>query len=187
MTVLVDTYSVPAHAIMSQLYKSICYEVRIEEVLGRSYNAPREGKKYVLLEDISPKILIAMRDVESVVYVFHREMLDEKEYKMIKYYTNELVYVEGGTIKIVNKKTKKRETYEVERTVDAATHKVTHKIKKSAKEPEKQTKSSLLSKEQAQSKDASLPYIRAQGQEEVYFPEEEEELSEDLELSEEEM
>ncbi|OAG30552.1 hypothetical protein NEIG_00064 [Nematocida sp. ERTm5] len=187
MTVLVDTYGIPAHIIMSQIYKATCYEVRIEEVLGRSYNAPKSGKKYVLLEDINPKILIALRDIESVVYVFHREMLDEKEYKIIDYYTNELVYVEGNTIKIVNKKTKKQETYGVERAVDLSTHRVIHKISKTAEELEKKQNSSILSKKQAQSKEASLPFLRVQSQEEVYFPEEEADLSDDLELSEEEM
>ncbi|KAI5191781.1 hypothetical protein NEMIN01_1672 [Nematocida minor] len=184
MTVLVDTFEVPAHAIMSQLYKTMCYEVMLEEVLGRSYNAPKDGKKYMILEDISPKTLVALRDVEHVIYVFHREILSEREYKMIKYYTNELIYVENNTIRIVNKKTKNQETHAIERSVGAC-HKITHRIHKMAKDPEKTAKDALLTKKQEHSKEASLPFLRAQAQEDVYFPEEEE-MSEDSDLLEEE-
>lgn len=174
MTVLVDTYEVPAHAIMSQLYKTTCYEVMLEEVMGRSYNAPKEGKKYTILEDISPRTLISMRDVENVIYVFHREILSEKEYKIIKYYTNELIYVEDNSIKIVNKKTKNKETYRIEKTI-GADHRITHKITKMQKEAEKGSeKKRVLTEKQEQAKEASLPFIRVQNKEEVYFPEEEE-------------
>ncbi|KAH9385409.1 uncharacterized protein NEMAJ01_0305 [Nematocida major] len=183
MTVLVDTYEVPAHAIMSQLYKTMCYEVLLEEVLGRSYNAPNNTKKYTVLEDISPKTLIALRDIENIIYVVHREILDEREYKTIQYYTNEIIYVENNTIQIVNKKTRRHETYEIEKTVNSF-HQVSQKIKKVLKE-EAPLKEALLTKKQEERKEASLPFLRAQAQEEVYFPESEEE--EDLDAFEEEM
>lgn len=187
MTVLVDTYEVPAHAIMSQLYKTICYEVLLEEVLGRSYNVPTGGKKYIVLEDINPKTLIALRDIENIIYIVHREILDDKEYKMIQYYTNELIYVENNTIQIVNKKSKKQETYAVEKKVSSC-HKVTHKISKLTKEAEPCAKNALLTKKQEQSKEASLPFLRVQAEKEVYFPESEDEISEDSDLfAEEEM
>lgn len=187
MTVLVDTYEVPAHAIMSQLYKTTCYEVMIEEVLGRSYNAPRDGKKYTVLEDISPKTLISMRDVDSVIYVFHREILSEKEYKIIRYYTNELIYVENNSIRIVNKKTKNKETYEIERTV-GTDHRTMHKITKKPEQKEQTAKTQqtetvkTLTEKQERSKEGSLPFLRVQRQEEVYFPEDNEETDEEEEI-----
>lgn len=184
MTLLVDTYEIPAHTIMSQLYKVPCYEVHLEEVYSRSYNAPKDGKKYTVLKDICQKTLLTVRDVESVIYIIHSEILSEKEFRMLRYYTNELIYVENGMIKVVNKRAKKTGTYQVDRRKDV-NHRVTHLLTKvdpsealsGAAQGEK------LSEEQRREKASSLPFLRAQNASEVYFPEEE--LSEDSDILEE--
>ncbi|KAI5185227.1 hypothetical protein NEHOM01_0685 [Nematocida homosporus] len=181
MTVLIDTYGTPAWAIMSQLYQTMCYEVLLEEVYSRSYNAPKDGKKYTVLQDISPKVLLAVRDVESIIYVIHQEMLSEKEYKILKHYTNELIYVDQDTIRVHNKKTQKHEAYQISKIKDSS-HRVKHLLTQIEvdKKPSTTPGAPLLTEEQKKDKAASLPFLQAQGSGTVYFPDEE--LSEDSDI-----
>lgn len=172
MTVLVDTYEMPAHAIMAQLYSSVCYEVLPEEVYAKASHVPREGKKYTFLQDINPQTLLALRDIEHVIYVFHREMLSEREYSIIKHYTNELVCVEDGVLKVVNRKTRKEAEYEIASRRSA--QQIEHQLRKVERAKGAEARAPQLTEEQQRAKSASLPYLQAQGAEEVYFPEEEE-------------
>ncbi|KAI5170579.1 hypothetical protein NEFER03_0038 [Nematocida sp. LUAm3] len=184
MTLLVDTYEIPAHTIMFQLYKVPCYEVHLEEVYNRSYNAPKNGKKYTVLKDICQKTLLTVRDVESVVYIIHSEILSEKEFRMLRYYTNELIYVENGMIKVVNKRTKKTGMYQVDKRKDV-NHRVTHLLTKvdSSENISGNSQIEKLSEEQRREKASSLPFLRAQSSSEVYFPDGD--LSEDSDILEE--
>lgn len=172
MTVLIDTYDVPASSIILQLYKTVCYEVLLEEVYSMSYNAPKEGKKYTILKDISAKALLAVRDVENVIYVMHQEMLTEKEYRVIKHYTNELICVEGGTIKVSNKRNKRQELYQIAKT-KTSPYQIVHTLTKIPAEDKKSPSRGVgISEAQQKAKSASLPYLQVQRQEDVYFPEE---------------
>ncbi|OAG31676.1 hypothetical protein NEDG_00151 [Nematocida displodere] len=186
MTVLVDTYDIPACAIMSQLYQTMCYEVPLEEVYSKVPGTPKGSKKYVVLKDISPRTLLALRDMESVIYIFHSEMLSEKEYSVIKHYTNELICVDNGALKVLNKKSKKQEEYTIHKTRDSETHRVhytLHKIDQARKGPETKSSPSALTEKQKDLKEQSLPYLQVQAAEEVHFPNEEpEELSDDSDI-----
>jgi len=173
MTVLVDTYDIPAHAIMPQLFNAECYEVGPDEVYGRAWSAPKEGKKYTIMKDISPRVLLAIRDIENVVYVFHREMLDEKEYKIIRYYTNELISVEENQIRVVNKKAKKETVFRIECSKTSTC--IEYLLRKEERAPRDAPAelSEAPAAKDREEKSASLPFLQVQSEEEVYFPDEE--------------
>ncbi|KAI5190482.1 hypothetical protein NECID01_0988 [Nematocida sp. AWRm77] len=180
MTVLVDTYEIPASAIMSQLYNTMCYEILPDEVYSKKPSKPASVKKYVVFTDICPKILLAVRDIESVIYVFHSEILSEKEYKALKHYTNELICVENNTVKVYNKKTRKQEAYQVFKTVrDMRVNHRLQKIEDALPQPGQEEKDGTLSDKQKKEKAESLPFLQAQEEKDVYFPEEEEEEEEE--------
>lgn len=176
MTVLVDTYDVPACTIMSQLYNTVCYEILPDEVYSKRSGGAASGKKYIVLTDISPKTLLAVRDVESVIYVFHSEILSEKEYKMLQHYTNELICVENNTVRVVNKKTCKQEVYQIFRTKQGM-H-IGHTLRKIEDPAPASLEVELLTEKQRRDKAASLPFLQVQEEKDVYFPSEEEEEEE---------
>lgn len=172
MTVLIDTYEVPAASIILQLYKTACYEIFLEEVYSKSYNAPREGKKYIILEDINAKTLLSMRDTENIIYVIHQEMLTKREYQIIHHYTNELICIEGSTIRVTNKRNRRCELYKIERR-KIGPHQIMHMLSEITAEEKKPFSLTMqINEEQQQAKNACLPYLQVQRNESVYFPDE---------------
>lgn len=174
MTVLVDTYDVPACAIMPQLYKMQCYEVLLDEVYAKPLSSRKDTKSFVVLKDINPKTLLAVRDVESVVYIFHREILSEKEYNVLKFYSNELICVQNRRVTIFNKKKNREDVYQIRQKRDGVTHVVTYFLSKvEASGHSKAARGSTVPGEERALRQAALPFTRAQSEHPVYFPDEE--------------
>lgn len=178
MTVLVDTYEVPACAIMPQLYNMQCYEVLLDEVYAKSLSSRKDTKSFVVLKDINPKTLLAVRDVESVIYIFHREILSEKEYNVLKYYSNELICVQNKRVTIFNKKKNREDVYQIQQKRDSVTHVVTYfltkvEVPEHSKAAHGRAIGSTLPKKERALKQAALPFTQAQSEQPVYFPEEE--------------
>ncbi|KAI5180949.1 hypothetical protein NEOKW01_1190 [Nematocida sp. AWRm80] len=185
MTVLIDTFDVPAHTIMSLLYQAPCQEVFLDEIYSRKNISQETSKKYTILKDISPRVLLAVRDIENIIYIIHKEILSEKEYSMLRYYANEIIIVQGNTVCVINKKRKKYDLYKITKKIDSR-YRITQvftRIESSSTLPEPYSNLNRLSDKQEIQKYQSLPYLHAQKEKEVYFPEEQssEELSEEEE------
>lgn len=183
MTVLIDTYDVPAHLLMPELYKCLFYEVMFGEIHERVEASGGGARRYVVLTDINEQVLLAVRDVESVIYVFHREMLTGREYDVLEYYTNELVLVENNHLMILNKKRKKREMFRVIKM--PSRKQTTCRLEKvgdleyTENAPPGGARGQL-SDYQRKMREEALPFILAQNNEEVHFPGASDEESEEI-------
>jgi hypothetical protein len=176
MAVLVDTYETPAHIIMPELYKCAFCEVELRD-LENGVETEQGKRAYVVMKDITEEVLLAVRDKEGLVYVFHREMLTEREYDVLEYYTNEMAMVSGAHLLVTDKRRRRREMYRIEKRRARSENYVCCKLERveEGQECPKSGKSEEISEYQRKMREGALPFLAVQKEEDVFFPEEEDE------------